>query len=739
MNSSKKILLLMLFLLVLAEILFEANVTDKKEMLLDRLETRIQGSAYRVDCGDCDEFILPWTDDEGQKYLFLPSSAANYEPAKDSSLENDSEITVVRSSDVASVFVILKDDTIARVDGEKGYQAPAYVTVIREDGKVEYSKDLEYIKVRGNGTYNTEKKPYEIKLTQSKGLLGMSAAKEWILLANAYDCSLMKNTLVQDFAADYTDLPSAETKPIDLYINGEYRGSYLLSEKVQVRDGYIEIDDLGKRNVSVNGETENTEYQQIMEDDISYVAGISNPKDITGGYLIELVPPHLLDDSMSYFYTNNGTLFRIKNPKYASKEEVSYIKSIFDEVEMAVSAEDGINPHTGRHFSQIIDVDSWLQKYLLELVFQNSDMSYASMFYYKDSDSTNPLLRAGTPWDYDLCLPNTRSTDCFPFLNQMYLREELLRFEEVRREFEQVYENVFVSFVENDLDTYLTQKEQELTGSYNMNAIRWNELGQTNDFTTGYSSLAANMDFLSLKMKGSIAAMDKWLYEKDKYCVVSFADIYQDFLVEKGTKPNFDTPNYADYIGLFEGWKDSEGNFYDQEAVVENDIVYHASIIGLPEIFTADESELLEMDFSNIDPELLTEIIVWLKEIQSGNDISADLSSSVVAQGASEEEVEIIFLNYDGSAPQTVSVPRGTTLKDIPVPEWKDGIFLRWQRVDNAEPLNENVYMLEPIVYEAEWIYIPHLINNAFKVTGLSIEDIDIEMLERVFAKEGSS
>lgn len=733
MNRLKKILLLMLVLLVLAEILFATNTTDKNEAMWAQLETQTQGSAYLVDCGDCNELILPWSNEEGQKYLFLPSSSGEYRKREGSVSESDSEIMVMRSSGVASVFVILKEDALETVDANKNYLAPAYVTVINVDGEVEYAKDLEYIKVRGNGTYNTEKKPYEIKLTHSQGLLGMSAAKEWILLANAYDGSLLKNSLVQDFAANYTDLPSAVNKPIDLYINGEYRGSYLLSEKVQVREDYIEVDNLEKRNSTVNGESENTEYQQIIEDDISYVAGIENPKDITGGYLVEMVPGHLLDDSLSYFYTNNGTLFKLKSPKYASKEEVCYIKGIFDEVESAVSAEDGINPHTGRHYSEIIDVETWIQKYLLELVFQNSDMSYASMFYYKDSDSINPQLYAGSPWDYDLCLPNESSTDCFPYTTQMYLREELLQFEEVQSAFEQVYETTFVPFAQKDLDIYLTRKEEEIAASYDMNAIRWNQLGKTNDFTTGYSSLAANIDFLSRKMKASIDAMDRWLYERDNYCVVSFVDAYQEFLVEKGTRPDFNTPIFADYISLFDGWRDSEGNLYDKDAVVEKDLVYHASSIDLPTIFSASEPELLEMDFSNVQPELLEKIILGLRKIQSGNESELVLPTSAIDAGSSGEDVEVFFLKHDGDLLQKISVPQGATLKDIPIQEWEDGIFLKWRRYDNAEDLNENIYILESVVYETEWIYVPYLIENGLAISGKSIDEIDIEMLERAF------
>lgn len=736
MNRTGKLLLLMLLLLIAAEVLLETNITDKNKILLSRLEEQARDSVYRVDCGECDELILPWRDEKGQEYLFLPSCAETYDLIKDSDVSNDSGMTVMQSAEVASVFVILKNDTLETVDGNKGYQAPAHVTIIDKNGEVEYSKDLEYIKTRGNSTYEGEKKPYEIKLTHSKALLGMSAAKEWILLTNVSDRSLLKNSLVQDFAAKYTDLSGAANKPVDLYINGEYRGSYLLSEKVQVGDGYIEIDDLGKRNGVVNGETEYTQYQQVIEDDISYVAGTLSPRDISGGYLVEMVPEDLLDDALSWFYTNNGTLFRIKRPKNASKEEVCYIKGIFDEVELALSTEDGVNPHTGRHYSEIIDVDTWVQKYLLELLFENGDMDYASMFYYKDVDSTDPRLYAGTPWDYDLCLQNTMGPDCFPYFHEMYLRKELLQFEEVQTAFEHAYETMFAPFVQEDLDAYLTQKEQEIEATYGMNAIRWSKYSNTTkSYSAGYSSLSANVDYLSKRLKASALGLSNWIYDKDKYCVVSFPEAYQEFLVEKGTKPDFNIPAYADYIGLFDGWKDVEGHWYNQGAVVEKDMEYYASTIDLPKIFSADEAALKEMDFSRVSPELLQKTIVGLRKLQAGNQGALELPEPVVEVAGDDgtDEVAIHFLNYDGSLWQTLSVPRGNTLRQIPIPEWEDGIFVQWRRVDSAEHLDINTYLLESTIYEAEWIYIPYLIENGLAISGKSIEEIDIDMLENVF------
>ena len=85
--------------------------------------------------------------------------------------------------------------------------------------------------------------------------------------------------------------------------------------------------------------------------------------------------------------------------------------------------------------------------------------------------------------------------------------------------------------------------------------------------------------------------------KRDNYCVISFEDVYEFFLVEKGAKPDFETPIYADYINLFSGWKDADGDLYKKEEIVEKDIAYNISVIDLSDIFSASESELWKMDF----------------------------------------------------------------------------------------------------------------------------------------------
>ncbi len=102
-------------------------------------------------------------------------------------------------------------------------------------------KETGEIKGRGNYTWTLAKKPYQIKLDGSKDVLGMGAAKTWILLANHADASLMRNKVAYDLAADLGLHGSPASRWVDLRINGQYRGNYLLTEKVEVKKNRVEL------------------------------------------------------------------------------------------------------------------------------------------------------------------------------------------------------------------------------------------------------------------------------------------------------------------------------------------------------------------------------------------------------------------------------------------------------------------------------------------------------------------
>ena len=91
----------------------------------------------------------------------------------------------------------------------------------------------------------------------------------------------------------------------------------------------------------------------------------------------------------------------LKSPKYCTRAEYTYITGIAQSLENAIFARDGIDPTTGKHFSEIIDVPSLVLKLTLEEVIKNYDANRTSQFFYKPSDDVSTLLMAGPVWDYD--------------------------------------------------------------------------------------------------------------------------------------------------------------------------------------------------------------------------------------------------------------------------------------------------------------------------------------------------
>jgi hypothetical protein len=104
-------------------------------------------------------------------------------------------------------------------------------------GCASVSSQLAVAKGRGNSSWTFDKKSYTVKLDKKVDLCGMGASKKWALVANHYDKSLLRNSLSGFVGSKMTKLAwTPKSKPVDLYVNGSYRGSYLLIERIAVTD-----------------------------------------------------------------------------------------------------------------------------------------------------------------------------------------------------------------------------------------------------------------------------------------------------------------------------------------------------------------------------------------------------------------------------------------------------------------------------------------------------------------------
>ena len=310
------------------------------------------------------------------------------------------------SAGIPVLYITTESEKLTHIEASKNYRESGWMILRTSDGTVQYNGELEHIKLRGNSSVQFEKKNYQIKLAKGTDLLGMGKAKKWILTGNYRDKAYLRNMIMMDLAAA-VGLPYTPQHALaELYVNHEYRGLYLFSEKVEINDARIAIHDLEKETESLN-EPELSSFARIGERE-SVKGGWKaynikdNPEDITGGYLLEYEQySSRYADEPSAYTTDKGFVVTVKSPEYASEEQMKYISSLIQSFENAIINEDGIDPDTGKHYTEIADLESLALKYMIEEISENYDGNSSSQFFFKPRDSVSNKLFAGPVWDYD--------------------------------------------------------------------------------------------------------------------------------------------------------------------------------------------------------------------------------------------------------------------------------------------------------------------------------------------------
>lgn len=555
----------------------------------------------RIEMEDGEKVVNLFSRDE-ELFLFLPSGTLKYEFIKPSSedlisvednvlsfydaSQNETftyGFTEMKSEKIGSIFIDLTDSDRNTLEETYKLKIPAYATIYDENGRTNISAALKFIRTRGNGTYLEVKKPYEIKFEEKQEVLGMPKAKKWVLLANFCDRSLMKDAMTYDFANENTNLVSQEGEYVDVYMNGEYLGNYYLCEKVEVKKNRVEIEN---------------------QDDEKH-----DPEDITGGYLVNLTSEWLIqcNPDMPWFSTSRGYYYEIVSPENPTEEQKEYIRCFFNDLEDAVMAENGISPKTGKKYTDIIDIDSYVQKYLMVTTFMDPDCDYNSQYYYKNSDLIDGKLYAGPVWDFDTAIQNEMPEYQF---NHFYLSEYLLNKDDVKEICINEYENTFKPFIENDLERKLSEYCKKISSSYNMDFERWK--GENRIVNYGYKSLKANEENIVLKLKKRLEYMDDYFYFPDEKKYTIRFNQTEPFYIGFSEAPIGKIRHRVAEEGkVFGGWYDSEtGTNLTNDLVIDRDIYAYPRTLDISQLLLSPEvlTEEYGIDLKSINPDDLYKI-----------------------------------------------------------------------------------------------------------------------------------
>ena len=315
-------------------------------------------------------------------------------------------VVILKSENLPSMFIETESGSLDAIHADKSHKEKGTISVI-EDGEVTVDAKLSYVKGRGNSTWALAKKPYNIKFEKKTNLFGMGKAKKWSLLASYYDPSFLRNTFIYDLSDEIGLLYSSKNKHIDLYINGEYQGNYLVCESVEVGETRVNITNLEDLNEEANANID-IESVALAGDrngskagSIKYAEIPNNPEDISGGYLLEFDLLNRYAPEVSGFVTNIGQPIVLKSPEYASKAQVEYISSLWQEIEDAIYSENGTNS-LGKHYTDYIDLESFAKMYIIEELSMDIDAGLSSCYFVKDAKSDKII--ASPVWDFDISL-----------------------------------------------------------------------------------------------------------------------------------------------------------------------------------------------------------------------------------------------------------------------------------------------------------------------------------------------
>ena len=245
------------------------------------------------------------------------------------------------------------------------------------------------IEIRGSSTTWFPKKQFAVETRDSLGennnvpLFGMPEENDWIFNAPYTDKSLMRNVIIYKMARDAGKY-ATRSHYFELVIDGDYRGLYVMFEKIKRDDNRVNISKL--------------EPEEISDDDITggYIIKVDKwDGENIGGWYSE--PP---SDSYGGFYYQ----YHYPKPDEIVYDQQQYIMSYMESFEQTILSDDFANPETG--YPSIIDWGSFIDFFIMQEITKNVDGYRLSSFLHKDKDSGDGRLVAGPIWDFNLGFGN---------------------------------------------------------------------------------------------------------------------------------------------------------------------------------------------------------------------------------------------------------------------------------------------------------------------------------------------
>lgn len=407
-----------------------------------------------------------------------------------------------QSQNVPAMFVETASGEMAAIHDDKNYEEYASMTLYAPDGRIHHYDAGSRLKGRGNSTWERDKRPYLLTLSSDKDLLGMSRGKKWVLLANAYDETNLNNKLAFDLAAQVDLAWSPDSRFVDLYLNGVYSGLYLLAEKVEVQPDRVDID------VS------------------------------SGDFLCKLdlwTREEVLRNSLE---SSLGRTVEVCAPEVLSETELALVADQVGRMESAICSGEDLGE------SQILDLDSWVRRYILDEISGNIDADLTSSYFY----FTDGKFYAGPVWDYDMAFGNNyRNQEPHAFLAKNEKKttkysspyySALYKNESFYQRVVEIYRSEFAPVLQDMILYGIDDQLASIQAAAQMNSIRWRAMYDDWNRQTEGTAIVCSPETLKSWVTRRVRFLDSAWLEGKAYCTVQFAEgegAYWTISTEKGT------------------------------------------------------------------------------------------------------------------------------------------------------------------------------------------------------------
>jgi hypothetical protein len=353
-----------------------------------------------------------------------------------------------QASNLPLVVIHTKD---AEEPYDKEHYIDATVTIIKDN-----KKDTEAtakIRLRGNSTSNLDKKPYRIKFNEKQSPLGMLAkAKNWVLLANHCDKSLIRNKVAYKVSTLFEMKWTPNCMPVDVMLNGEYKGSYDLCDQVEMGKNRVELSEMNKKD--------------------------TKEPEISGGYFLEADgwAPKIGD---IHYNSTKGAVYVVKYPDEDDiiPEQIEYITKFFNAAE-----EEAYN-----NIIDKFDIETFCKYILIEDLCGNGETFWST---YMTKERNEDKIRFGPVWDYDLSFDN--DVRVYPVLEKKHflckfgttagtmedLGLKILSNEKTIEELKKIWNKYKIIVTPDLLLKFIDEENKYIEKSQKLNFMRWDVLNK---------------------------------------------------------------------------------------------------------------------------------------------------------------------------------------------------------------------------------------------------------------------